>query len=113
MPDRSPPATQPALSRAFHSHAGSLLIRAARSLADSLRQAGNKLFLRDDAFARAHGWQIQARHGGLSRTYRDPRFAQLKQGLEHGQQEQQISRASGQPRQLGRHLPAPPARGAR
>ncbi len=48
-----------------------------RLLADQLRHAAQWLFRDEDGLARAHGWQIQARHGGMSRDYRDPRFDYL------------------------------------
>lgn len=35
---------------------------------------GRKIFLADDCRAREQGWQVIPRHGGFSRTYRDPRF---------------------------------------
>lgn len=48
-------------------------------LARRTRALGNWLFFEGDAQALRHGWQIQTRHAGLSRTYRDPRFDQLTQ----------------------------------
>jgi hypothetical protein len=39
-----------------------------------LSAIGNKMFRADDCRARNQGWQIIPRHGGLSRSYRDPRF---------------------------------------
>jgi len=39
-----------------------------------LSAIGSKIFREDDYWARDHGWQIIPRHGGLSRSYRDPRF---------------------------------------
>jgi hypothetical protein len=39
-----------------------------------LNLIGNKIFQADDRHAHDRGWQINSRHGGLSRTYRDPRF---------------------------------------
>jgi hypothetical protein len=36
-----------------------------------------RLFRDQDATARRHGWHIKAGRGGLSRTYRDPRFDRL------------------------------------
>jgi hypothetical protein len=42
-----------------------------------LNAVGSKIFRADDRHAREHGWQISPRHGGLSRTYRDPRFDSL------------------------------------
>lgn len=43
-------------------------------LARRLNALGRKVFLADDRRARDRGWQITSRHGGLSRSYRDPRF---------------------------------------
>jgi hypothetical protein len=34
----------------------------------------DRLFAADDARARERGWQITVQRGGLSRSYRDPRF---------------------------------------
>lgn len=42
-----------------------------------LSAIGNKIFRADDHRARERSWQIVPRHGGLSRTYRDPRFDYL------------------------------------
>jgi hypothetical protein len=39
-----------------------------------LNVIGNKIFRADDCLARDQGWQIIPRKGGLSRSYRDPRF---------------------------------------
>jgi hypothetical protein len=47
-----------------------LLLRAFRAI-------GSKIFRTDDRRARQRGWQIIPHHGGLSRTYRDPRFDNL------------------------------------
>ena len=49
---------------------GDLLIR-------GLSLIGGKIFRADDRRARDRGWQTISRHGGLSRTYRDPRFDYL------------------------------------
>jgi hypothetical protein len=49
----------------------------ARLLTGRLRRAGKALFRAEDSRARAHSWQIQVSRGGLSRTYRDPRFDRL------------------------------------
>ena len=38
---------------------------------------GRKVFRSSDYRAHQHGWQIIPGHGGLSRTYRDPRFDHL------------------------------------
>jgi hypothetical protein len=46
-------------------------------LADQTRSAGHRMFRSDDALATASGWQITTGRWGLSRTYRDPRFAAL------------------------------------
>ena len=54
-----------------------LLRRCTGRLARHLRALGDRLFFEDDAQALRHGWQIQSRHAGLSRIYRDPRFDQL------------------------------------
>ena len=48
----------------------SLLFRA-------LSVLGSKIFRTDDHRARERGWEIISRHGGLSRTYRDPRFDRI------------------------------------
>lgn len=42
-----------------------------------LSAISGKIFQTDDCHARDHGWQVISRHGGLSRTYRDPRFNSL------------------------------------
>ena len=42
-----------------------------------LSAIGNRIFRADDCRARDQGWQIIPRHGGLSRSYRDPRFDRL------------------------------------
>jgi hypothetical protein len=42
-----------------------------------LSLVGSKIFLADDRRACERGWQVLPRHGGLSRTYRDPRFDYL------------------------------------
>jgi hypothetical protein len=42
-----------------------------------LSAIGSKIFRKGDWRARDRGWQIISRHGGLSRTYRDPRFDRL------------------------------------
>lgn len=39
---------------------------------------GARLYAVDDRTAIQHGWAITRRHGGLSRTYRDPRFDMLQ-----------------------------------
>lgn len=46
-------------------------------LARAVRDAGSRLFRREDEFALRHGWSIEIRRGGLSRSYRDPRFDAL------------------------------------
>jgi hypothetical protein len=48
-----------------------------RWLSKIIEAAGDRLFRRDDQRANAYGWQITKRHGGLSRSYRDPRFDTL------------------------------------
>jgi len=42
-----------------------------------LSAIGSKIFQSDDSRARDRGWQIVPRYGGLSRSYRDPRFDYL------------------------------------
>jgi RecJ-like exonuclease len=42
-----------------------------------LSAIGSKIFRTDDCRARERGWQVTPRYGGLSRTYRDPRFNSL------------------------------------
>jgi hypothetical protein len=49
----------------------------AACLAALLRQAGARLFARNDEEAGWHGWQITGLHGGLARGYRDTRFSVL------------------------------------
>lgn len=46
-------------------------------LAGRIRSAGDRLFHEDDTWARQHGWLIETRYGGLSRSYRDHRFDNL------------------------------------
>jgi hypothetical protein len=43
-------------------------------LADIPRRIGARLFLDSDEEAYWRGWQVTRLHGGLSRSYRDPRF---------------------------------------
>jgi len=43
-------------------------------LEERTRRAGAALFAKPDAWAVRSGWTITQRRGGLSRTYRDPRF---------------------------------------
>jgi hypothetical protein len=43
----------------------------------ALSAIGGKVFRTEDRRARDRGWQIIPRHGGLSRSYRDPRFDYL------------------------------------
>jgi RecJ-like exonuclease len=57
---------------------GSRFGRAIGLLAAQVRAVGDRLFQEEDDHAHRHGWQIEVRHGGLSRTYRDPRFDQLQ-----------------------------------
>jgi hypothetical protein len=45
----------------------------ARWAARQLSAAGNRIFFCCDEEACWRGWQITRRHGGLARTYRDPR----------------------------------------
>ena len=48
-----------------------------RWLSKFIAAVGDRLFRRDDQWAIEHNWQITKRHGGLSRSYRDPRFDTL------------------------------------
>lgn len=55
-----------------------VLHRLREKVRETARAIGNAHFQADDAFARQHGWTIEASGGGLrGRTYRDPRFDQL------------------------------------
>ena|SRR5690348_7359757 len=49
-----------------------------RWLSRLIEAAGDRLFRSDDQWAIEHNWQITKRHGGLSRSYRDPRFDMLR-----------------------------------
>lgn len=69
-------------------------------LANHLRALGDRVFARDDQAARAHGWQISQRHGGLTRRYRDPRFDWLSgcpwcHGSGGGQRECTVCQGTG------------------
>ncbi len=48
------------------------------------RRAGSVLFAESDQHALIHSWEITQRVGGLSRTYRDPRFDQLSRCYQCG-----------------------------
>jgi hypothetical protein len=48
--------------------------RLRRWLVTQIASAGDLLFRADDDFAESAGWEVSATHGGLGRTYRDPRF---------------------------------------
>jgi len=39
-----------------------------------LQRIGDRVFAEEDAYARAHGWRITERRGGLCREYRSPFF---------------------------------------
>jgi hypothetical protein len=43
-----------------------------------IEAAGDRLFRADDQRAIEHNWRITRRIGGLSRSYRDPRFDTLR-----------------------------------
>jgi hypothetical protein len=65
-----------------------------------VRAIGDHLFRDDDARARRHGWQVTSGHGGLSRTYRDPRFDLLQacpacSGSGHDEQDRECDRCAG------------------
>jgi len=49
-----------------------------RWLSKVIEAVGNRVFRTDDQWAIEHNWQITRRHGGLSRSYRDPRFDTLR-----------------------------------
>ncbi|HZC39077.1 MAG TPA: hypothetical protein VE343_00290 [Streptosporangiaceae bacterium] len=51
--------------------------QAARRPFRLLRAITQRIFARDDAFAREHGWQVTSYRGGFGRRYRDPRFDAL------------------------------------
>jgi hypothetical protein len=44
-------------------------------LPELIRHIGERLFMRCDEEANWRGWEITTLHGGLGRSYRDPRFA--------------------------------------
>jgi hypothetical protein len=76
------------------------LSRAADQLAAWVRAGGDRLFREQDANARRYGWDVQVRHGGLSRTYRDPRFDRLQvcpacRGAGTGEQDRACERCGG------------------
>jgi len=76
------------------------LSRAADQLAAWVRAGGDRLFREQDESARRHGWDVQLRHGGLSRTYRDPRFDSLRacpacRGVGTGEQDRPCDRCGG------------------
>jgi hypothetical protein len=53
---------------------GGILAGATGRLALLIRRFANWLFQAEDARARQHGWQTAVGRGGMTRTYRDPRF---------------------------------------
>jgi hypothetical protein len=57
---------------------GGYAARVTGRLALLIRRVGDRLFQAEDARGGQHGWQITARHGGLARTYRDPRFDRFR-----------------------------------
>ncbi len=57
---------------------GGYAARVTGRLALLIRRVGDRLFQAEDARAGQHGWQITARHGGLARTYWDPRFDRFR-----------------------------------
>jgi hypothetical protein len=76
------------------------LSRAAGQLAAWVRAGGDRLFREQDANARRYGWDVQVRHGGLSRAYRDPRFDRLQacpacRGAGTGEQDRACDRCGG------------------
>ena len=54
-----------------------VLHRLREAVRETTRAIGERHFQADDAFARQHGWTLEASRGGLRRNYRDPRFDQL------------------------------------
>ena len=48
--------------------------RLRRWLVTQIAWAGDLLFRADDDYAESRGWGVSTTHGGLGRTYRDPRF---------------------------------------
>jgi hypothetical protein len=48
-------------------------------LADLLIRIGDWMFAKNDQEAGWRGWQIERRHAGLGRRYRDPQFDTLSQ----------------------------------
>jgi hypothetical protein len=71
-----------------------------RALAALVQGIASRLFRDSDAHARRYGWQVKIGHGGLSRTYRDPRFDLLQTcltclGTGAIRQEQECGRCSG------------------
>jgi hypothetical protein len=52
--------------------------RITRWLGNLAAAVGSRLFAAGDTSAVQHGWQITVRRGGLSRSYRDPRFGTLR-----------------------------------
>ena len=53
-------------------------------LSKVIEAVGDRLFRSDDQRAIERNWQITKRHGGLSRSYRDPRFDTLYACLQCG-----------------------------
>jgi hypothetical protein len=52
---------------------GNIPFDLARRVAYKLKAAGDRIFFAADEEACWWGWEITRRHGGLARTYRDPR----------------------------------------
>lgn len=72
----------------------------ARWLTRFIEAVGDRLFREEDARVGRHGWHVQVGHGGLSRTYRDPRFDSLRgcpacHGTGIGEQDHACGRCSG------------------
>lgn len=79
---------------------GSNIARVIGRLALVVRTAGGRLFQAEDARARQYGWQVTAHHGGLARTYRDPRFGRFRgcpacHGIGTGPTEKPCDRCGG------------------
>lgn len=63
-----------ALAHSDHGKLCSFLLKLKSSLSATTQQ----IFAVPDAHADRHGWQVTATHGGLGRSYRDPRFDYLE-----------------------------------
>jgi hypothetical protein len=75
------PARTATSNRSFAARLGRILVTVGRVplswLTAILRRLGDRLFTVNDTEAYWRGWQITKTHGGLARSYRDPRFGTL------------------------------------